>query len=129
MTGETIDSVIIGLGINLNFHTQQLTSDLHATSTTIQDETKRETDRDELVKKILAQLDSNYKGFLDSPEGVIDVWKASASTLGQIVRIETEQGEHTGKATDLDPFGGLIIETGDGFVTVYEGDCLHLEEQ
>lgn len=61
-------------------------------------------------------------------DGVIEEWKRLALTLGRSVKVVVANGVYRGRAVDVDPTGGLVLEQADGSVrTVLFGDCFHQE--
>jgi len=57
---------------------------------------------------------------------IVPEWKACSATLGQHVRIESQQGMTEGKAVDVDPNGALVVKAADGSLKkIYYGDCFH----
>ena len=60
-------------------------------------------------------------------EGILSIYRANLSTLGQSVRITLgDGGTISGKAFDVDETGRLLVETPNGIRTVSSGECVHL---
>jgi BirA family biotin operon repressor/biotin-[acetyl-CoA-carboxylase] ligase len=56
----------------------------------------------------------------------VDAWRERAATVGQRVRVETQNGDVVGDAVGVTEHGALVVETGDGEQVVHAGDCQHL---
>jgi BirA family transcriptional regulator, biotin operon repressor / biotin---[acetyl-CoA-carboxylase] ligase len=119
MEGETdrIAWLVVGIGVNANVEAASLPSE----ATSVRDEAG-EVDRRAFVQRLLEEFDALRSDL----ETVVPAWRELALTLGQRVRVDRPSGELVGEAVDVTAFGALVIDTGDGRVTVSAGDCEHL---
>jgi BirA family biotin operon repressor/biotin-[acetyl-CoA-carboxylase] ligase len=76
------------------------------------------------LRRLVDLYDPGNPGF---PDAVRAAWRGLSATLGKQVRATTASGSRVdGAAIDVDPRGGLIIETAEGPVTVAHGEVTHL---
>ncbi len=101
--------VLVGIGINVR--SQDFPKEFHATAL----EEYAPVHRRDLLKRILETIRLEYAEFLEHPDYAVKFWKAQPNFLGQTIRILEPNGtEWTGIATDLDPSGGLMVQTTTG---------------
>jgi BirA family biotin operon repressor/biotin-[acetyl-CoA-carboxylase] ligase len=125
---EGTDHVIIGVGINANSRTGDLSPELSGTAPTLRDELGSEVDLDELLRNILYFMDLNYSAFMDGQTGeLLEEWSLRSSTLMREVRVTTPSGTVEGTALGVDSSGALMIKTTGGLTRVLTGDCSHIE--
>jgi BirA family biotin operon repressor/biotin-[acetyl-CoA-carboxylase] ligase len=112
MTGDALDVVIVGIGINVNVPEEALPAlDPHATS--ILAESGREIDRAELLAALLAGVEARYAR-LEAGESPRDEWATRLTTLGERVTVTATEGTFTGVAESVDEDGALLLRTDDG---------------
>ncbi len=61
--GQTLKGVIVGCGINLNLEEEEL-KNINIPATSIFNETKKQTDKNEFLNKFLNNFEQNYEEFL-----------------------------------------------------------------
>ena len=122
MEGEAdrVSWVVVGIGVNANVDPDELPAEAAPTSlSAVRDEP---VDRRRFTQRLLETLDTVGS----DPEAILDAWREYSTTLGRAVRIDTPDGEVVGEAVDIEYPGSLVVDTGDGRVTVAAGDCEHL---
>ncbi len=127
--GNKLDFVILGIGVNLNIHINQLSPELKSTSTSISHEFNRFVDHYAFLKHLLLTLDKYYAVFLNHDiNSILSEWKKHSDTLDKNVRIVTSSDEIVGKASDIDESGFLIVIADSGeHKKVTSGDCFYIE--
>ncbi len=116
--GERIAYLSIGVGLNVNNDAPE--QELPAVSVKVvagHDVPRREilTDFLDRFEKRLGQFDA---------QSVIADWKKNNMTIGNQVIVKTFKDKVQGRATDIDPGGGLILQLEDGSLqTIVHGDC------
>ena len=116
---EIPEFILLGLGLNLNTPV----SGEEPRAISLLEILGHRVDRDELLRVLLAEILHSLEL---SPEDILRSWKSLSATLGQEVRVHTPHGEIRGRALDLTPQGGLLLETPEGLREVLSGDCIHL---
>jgi BirA family biotin operon repressor/biotin-[acetyl-CoA-carboxylase] ligase len=105
MTGERIDAVVIGIGLNV--HTRLFREDLAPFATSLALEGVSSLDRAEILADILAGLDRDVTPVLARGLGLIHARLAERDALlGR--RVKSEAGE--GVARGIDGEGRLVVE-------------------
>ncbi len=124
-TGNGVIQVaVIGIGINVNAGTEDFPPELCDIATSVRIETGKEHDRDRLIASILNAIDAWYGILLrEGRQPVLDIWRNLSVTLGQMVRVMTDNETLLGTAEDIDDMGRLALRLGSGRMrTVHAGD-------
>jgi BirA family transcriptional regulator, biotin operon repressor / biotin---[acetyl-CoA-carboxylase] ligase len=120
-TGERVEYVIAGLGLDVNFAAAKVDG-IPADATTLSDETGREVPRLPLTQAILRATEHYYLR-IQSGEDLHKEWLARLVTLNQHVRAQTPGGTEEGLAEGVDPEGALLLRRIDGsLVRLMAGD-------
>lgn len=114
--GERVDCVIVGIGVNANFHANDVLPELvktHATS--IEKEFGKKIRLEILLKELLEKIETIYDRYLeDGFAPLIEHWKTYAGFLGRAVVIADQEERLKGLALDVDVDGALILKLKDG---------------
>ncbi len=115
--------VVVGIGINVD----QTAEELPVPTATSLALSGHPTDRTTLCGDVLRHLGDALGGFASSPASFMERYRERSATLGRRVRVDLP-GEHTvtGLVTDLDARGRLVLDTGEGMLTLSAGDVVHL---
>lgn len=116
---DTIDFMILGIGVNVNSSKQELPS----RATSIAAQSKTPISKVGLSKRILELLEVYYLKLNEDFESIINEWRGLSGTLGKRVKIRAHNQTLEGQALDVDENGGLIIRLDSGFTThILSGD-------
>jgi BirA family transcriptional regulator, biotin operon repressor / biotin---[acetyl-CoA-carboxylase] ligase len=128
--GQTVNYVVIGIGINLNIDLAMLSPDLQTRSTSLLCERGTPVDAYEFLKKFFFQCDFYYKLFKEERyDSLINHWKNKADTIGRIIQVQTSIEIIQGTAIDIDTSGFLLLKTKTGEIKkIMSGDCLYFDE-
>ena len=122
--------IVVGLGLNVALTAEQA-PDPRATSLLMLGSTM--LDRSALLGSVLAELTARidrWKALGGPDPSLIEAYRRSSVTLGRRVRAELPgDREIIGTATDVDDVGQLVIDTGEGPVSVSAGDITHLRAE
>ncbi|WP_257351786.1 biotin--[acetyl-CoA-carboxylase] ligase [Pseudalkalibacillus decolorationis] len=122
---DRINSVIIGIGINVNTPKDAFPKELETIATSLKAESSgNDIDRSELVRSILIEMEKLYDLYLDHGFTPIKLlWEGAAASLGKRVVVRTLSGEITGKAKGITEEGILLVEDDFGDIhRVYSAD-------
>jgi BirA family biotin operon repressor/biotin-[acetyl-CoA-carboxylase] ligase len=120
-TGERVEYVIVGLGLNVNF-TAISVDEIPADATTLADELGKPVPRVPLTQTILRAIERYYLK-LCAGENLRAAWIVRSTTLNQRVRAKTSWGIEEGLAEDMDDDGALLLRRADGsLVRLIAGD-------
>jgi BirA family biotin operon repressor/biotin-[acetyl-CoA-carboxylase] ligase len=125
-TGEKVNYVIVGVGVNANFDVKKaFPEDLKTVATSLENELGRKVRLEELFRALLEKLENIYALFLKEGFGpVLGKWKTCACFLGCQVEVASGTEKWVGLALDVENDGALIMRLEDGTVKrVFVGDA------
>lgn len=125
MKGDTdsIDFIIIGIGINVNSLEEDYPPELHDTVTGIRMITGNITERNDLIRLLLENFEKYYRLFLDGEFAkILSIWKERADIINREILVRQFNETFTGRVIDLNDDGNLIVDTGVSIRTVNSGD-------
>lgn len=116
----------IGIGINLASHPRP--GELRWPATSIAAETGRAPEFDDALA-LLAQGMDRWLGLLEQRgfEAVRAAWLARADRVGQVIEARLPRGTLTGRFSEIDANGALVLETADGTRRIAAGDVFFRE--
>lgn len=112
VSGDQVKHAVLGIGVNVGLTPEEL-EELPVAATSLNAETGRETPRDELLARLLHEVDGLY---LQLKRGVSPLaeWRGMLETLGQQVEIAGPDGPLSGLAEKVDEQGNLVLRLDDG---------------
>jgi BirA family transcriptional regulator, biotin operon repressor / biotin---[acetyl-CoA-carboxylase] ligase len=114
---------VVGIGVNVD----QTDDELPVPTATSLALAGHPVDRTELFGGVLRHLRESLDSFAASPAAFVDRYRARSATLGEQVRVDLPGDRSvTGRVSDIDAHGGLVLDTDDGTVTLSAGDVVHL---
>lgn len=119
-------ALAVGIGVNLANHPQP--GEMRWPATSVAAETGEAPDFDRALG-ILAQGMDRWLGILDGRgfEAVRMAWLARADRLGQIIEARLPRDTLTGRFSEIDADGALVLETADGTRRIAAGDVFFRE--
>jgi len=123
--GGEVKYSVLGIGINVSMDRQYLAGIAAATS--LNQATEKVTARDELLARLLHEIDALYLKLRQGQTPLAE-WKGLLETLGRRVKVTSSNQSHGnqsygGLAEDIDELGNLQLRLDDGqLVTVTSGD-------
>jgi BirA family biotin operon repressor/biotin-[acetyl-CoA-carboxylase] ligase len=124
-TGEKVNYVIVGVGVNANFDVKKtLPEGLWDSATALEAELGRKVRLEELFRALLEKLEDVYDQFLkEGFNPILDKWKTYAGFLGYRVDVTNETEKFSGLALDVDNEGALVLRLENGTIKrVFVGD-------
>ncbi len=120
--GNQIQYLILGIGVNVNM--SRFSSPISQTATSLKKEAGQPVCRELFLTGLLQEIENELELFYQKGHQMISSeWKKFSDTLGKKVRVSQGGQILEGKAIDLDPHGGLILEKKDFTrITVMAGD-------
>ncbi len=121
LSGSQIQHAVVGIGVNVALDVSAA-PEIAATATSLNHASGLETDRAELLRRILQHMDALY---LDLRRGrsPIAEWRRWLDTLGQRVTVTHHGATETGLAEAIDEHGNLLLRTDAGeLLTLTAGD-------
>lgn len=124
---NTIENVIIGVGIDANLDISDFPEEIQDGTTTIEKELGKKEDEEVLIRIFLEEFEKiselfNNKGF----EEILNEWRKRSYTIGKIVEVREPFNKHyDGYVTGINKEGALIVEKIDGTLEkVISGECI-----
>jgi len=112
--GASVNFVVVGVGVNANFTMLDFPADLRGSSTTIQEELKREIEREALLRSLLEETERYYNMFTEGKfNTILAEWKHLSKFLDSYVEVKSFDEKIEGWATDIDESGALILKLKD----------------
>jgi BirA family biotin operon repressor/biotin-[acetyl-CoA-carboxylase] ligase len=114
---DRINSIIIGVGINVNQTETDFPDDIKDKATSLRIQSGNKINRSELIQAILEKLEKLYKSYLKSGFYPIKLlWEAYAISIGKEIVASTLTGKIHGLAKGITDEGVLIIEDANGLI-------------
>ncbi len=124
---NTIENVIIGVGIDANLDVAEFPEELQDGTTTLKEELKRDGNENLLIKIFLEEFEKisdqfNNEGY----EDILKEWRKRSYTIGKIVEVrEPFNTYYDAYVVGLGKEGALIVEKIDGTLEkVISGECI-----
>jgi BirA family transcriptional regulator, biotin operon repressor / biotin---[acetyl-CoA-carboxylase] ligase len=121
---DRINSIIIGIGINVNQKRVDFPQDLENIATSLSIEKEESIQRAQLIQNVFKHLEKLYLLYLEKGFHPIKLlWESYAISIGNMIRARTLTGVIEGKALGITDDGVLKIEDHDGIVHhIYSAD-------
>lgn len=117
---------VIGIGINCNQQSHQITPDLRPTTTSIQLATGKAVDRNLLAKRMLLSLQHWLDVASTDPQQVLSAWTSRSGQLGRRLDIRYKGLRYSGTCIGLDAQQGLVLHLDSGLVRFFESGHSHI---
>jgi BirA family transcriptional regulator, biotin operon repressor / biotin---[acetyl-CoA-carboxylase] ligase len=129
MSGNAIDFVVVGIGINVNLNREQFPKDIQEIATSLAMEAGREILRWELIIHLYENMAKWYRELAENGFGPIkDKWLSLSPMIGKPVAVMFREEAVSGKAMGLSDDGSLILRTAENkIVNVSAGDATVLK--
>jgi BirA family biotin operon repressor/biotin-[acetyl-CoA-carboxylase] ligase len=124
-TGEAVNFVVVGIGINANFDANEAFPEKYRTiATSLESELGRRIRLEGLFKALLEELETVYDLYIQRGFAMIlEQWKKYARFLGKKVEVTSKDERLTGLAYDVSLEGALILRFEDGTTRpIFAGD-------
>ena len=126
-TFNTIDSVIIGVGIDANIDIEDFPEELQDGTTTLADELGRKEDENVLIRLFLEEFEKIAETFNEGNyESILKDWRKRSYSVGKIVEVrEPFNKNFDAYVVGIGREGALIVEKIDGTLEkVISGECI-----
>lgn len=125
---DMIDYCVVGIGIDANVDTELFPEEIRDSSTSLKKELGHEINRVDFVQKLMSEFEALYLKFQkDDIPSILEEWRNMSATIGEWVKITTQNRTIYGEAIGVDNEGALILETGEGQLEkIVAGNCEHL---
>ncbi len=124
---NTIENVIIGVGIDANLNIEDFPEELQSGTTTLENELGRKGDENLLIKIFLEEFEKiselfNHEGY----EKILKEWRKRSYTIGKIVEVRKPFNKYyDAYVLGISKEGALVVEKIDGSLEkVISGECI-----
>jgi BirA family biotin operon repressor/biotin-[acetyl-CoA-carboxylase] ligase len=126
---DTVDYIVVGLGLNVNTLPKGFPADLRERATSIRAEMNKPFTRIDLLRRYLERFEDLYGMFNRSGfQPVLDRWKGLSDIIGREIRVDLPNHSYAGKVLDVDHDGVLIMRGQDGTLRrIVSGDVTLLD--
>ena len=124
---NTIESVIIGVGIDANINTENFPQELQENMTTLNEEIGEKVDENLLIRLFLEEFEKISEQFINEEyETILKEWRKNYYTIGKIVEVhEPFSKPYDGYVLGISRDGSLVVEKIDGTLEkVISGECI-----
>jgi BirA family transcriptional regulator, biotin operon repressor / biotin---[acetyl-CoA-carboxylase] ligase len=121
---DKINSIIIGIGMNVNQKAEDFPEELQALATSLHLEQGEKISRAKLIQKVMEKLELYYDLYIEKGFTPIKLlWESYAISIGRQITARTITGSIHGKALGINEDGVLRIEDEEGQIhEVYSAD-------
>jgi biotin-[acetyl-CoA-carboxylase] ligase BirA-like protein len=114
--GENVNYVILGVGVNANFHTDDVFPEsVKTTATSTENELGKKIRLESLLEALLEKMERIYDRYVeDGFAPLLERWKTYAEFLGHKIVVTDQNEMLNGLALDVDVEGALILKLEDG---------------
>ena len=122
LSGTGIDSVIVGIGINV--HQKHFPEEIKAMATSLDLETGRYCPRSSLIENIVRYFEMYYEKYLQTGDFTLlkQEYESYLANKESQVKVLDPIGEYEGTAKGITPKGELIVDTERGLRYVDSGE-------
>lgn len=124
---NTIENVIVGVGIDANIDINDFPENLQDGTTTIAHELGRKGNENKLIGQFLEEFEKISEDFVhEKYEDILKEWRKRSYSIGKIVEVrEPFNKNYDGYVVGIGKEGALIVEKIDGtFEKVISGECI-----
>ena len=124
-----INSVVIGVGINVNHTADDFPNELKDIATSIRKVSRKKVNRVDLLKLFLFEFEKNYELYKKSRlKKLLSKIKKYSSLIGSEVKLKSGRKIISGKAVDIDLSGALLVDVGNEIIAVTSGEVTVVKE-
>ena len=124
---NTIENIIIGVGIDVNIDINEFPEELQDGTTTISNELGEKVDENVLIRIFLEEFEKIGKTFINGDiEDILKEWRKRSYTIGKIVEVKAPfNKQFDAYVVGIGKEGALIVEKIDGTLEkVISGECI-----
>ena len=124
---DTVEFVVIGIGINANMSLKDIPEELRENSTTLRDESGKSIDRVEFLQSLLYNMEQEYIRFSTQPfNEIMDEIISLSDTVGKQVTVNMPNRIVEGMVVGISKSGALLLRKADGEVEeIIAGRCMY----
>jgi len=127
---DTVEYVVIGIGINANMSLKDIPDELRENSTTLRDESGKSIDRVEFLQELLFEMEQEYIRFSTQPfSEIMNEIIALSDTIGKSVTVNMPNRIVEGVVVGISRTGALLLKKSDGEIEeIIAGRCIYAKK-
>jgi BirA family biotin operon repressor/biotin-[acetyl-CoA-carboxylase] ligase len=112
---DIINWLVVAIGINVNINHREFPEDIQENTISLKEVSGKEVFRVKLVQTFLQEFEKYYEKLKRKEfASILREWKLYSHTLGKKIRVDMGERIITGKATEINENGALILKKEDG---------------
>lgn len=119
--------LVIGVGLNVNNSFEAAPLELLSLATSMRDETGIESDRHEVLVRLLRQLDEDLRCLAESDPSLTERWQSLCVLRDRTVSLDSGQQQITGLCLGIAADGALRLQMASGEQRLYGGTVSRIE--
>lgn len=119
-SGNRIERLVIGIGLNVNQTTFQGKFNVEPTS--LRRELRQNIEREKLLAEILNNFEELMETSVSKPKFILNEWRSRCRLLGERITISENDKTKHGIFEDIDDEGFLILKSNGALETIHFGD-------
>lgn len=123
---NSIETVIVGVGIDVNLNIKDFPEDLQKTTTSIEHKLGKRIDENQLIKIFFEEFEKIYELYShEKYEEILKEWRKSSYSIGKIVEVKKPYKKpYDAYVVGISNDGALVVEKYDGTLEkVISGEC------
>jgi BirA family biotin operon repressor/biotin-[acetyl-CoA-carboxylase] ligase len=117
LTGDILDYVIVGVGINLTQGMDDFPEEIRPHATSFMLEVCSYPDREAIIAEFLERFEKAYRVFLERGiDSFAGRWTSLSGMMGRIIAVESAGATMEGTAAGIDDMGALLVRCRDGCI-------------
>ena len=123
---NSIETVVVGVGIDANLNIEDFPKDLQKTTTSIEHELGKKVDENQLIKIFFEEFENIYELYShEKYEEILKEWRKSSYSIGKIVEVRKPYRKaYDAYIVGISNDGALVVEKNDGTLEkVISGEC------
>ena len=118
--GQDVKYAVVGVGVNVSLDPEELAG-IPVAATSLREVTGEDVPRDELLVRLLHELDALYRELLQG-QTPVEEWKELLDTLGREVVAQSRDQWYEGLAVGVDSTGNLRVKLENGKVVTLSAE-------
>lgn len=119
-SGNKIERLVIGIGLNVNQTTFQGKFNIEPTS--LKKELRKNIEREKFLAEILNNFEELLETSVSKPKFILDEWRSRCKLIGERITISENDSTKHGIFEDIDDDGFLILKSNSILETIHFGD-------
>ena len=128
MSGEldSIEYLIIGIGINVNQEANQFSDDVREKATSLLIETGEIWDRTTIVQRLLKTMEEQYEHYVQQGfNSYKEKWSKRAYKKNEVITIQSQNETFQATLAGIDENGALLVQRENGpLIPIYSGEII-----